>query len=69
MKWMLVLLYTGLGNAEQVATAIGPYDNGDQCIAIRQLVSKDGWKGFCYPVGNIPLQKRESEKKPEKKKP
>ena len=73
MKWVLVLYFAGLGGQAQVATSIGPYDDRDGCMAVgAQLASKDGWKGFCYPIGDVPLKKPDApaEKKTEgKKKP
>lgn len=70
MKWVLVLYFAGLGGQGQMAaTSIGPYENRDSCAAAGQLALKDGWKGFCYPVGDLPLKKPDAPaagKKPEK---
>lgn len=74
MKWVLVLYFAGLGNqSPTVATSIGPYDTRDGCLAVgSQMAMKDGWKGFCYPVGAIPMKQKPeapAAEKPEKKKP
>lgn len=70
MKWILVLYFAGLGNQGQMAaTSIGPYDNKQSCLAVGQLMAaKDGWKGFCYPVGDIPLKENKEQGAPAPKK-
>lgn len=70
MKWFLVLYFAGLGGqGATVATSIGPYDDREGCLAIgSQMAMKDGWKGFCYPVGTIPL-KTPAVKKPDASSP
>lgn len=73
MTWFLVLLFTGLGNVSPVATSMGPFEGPDAragCFAVAQLAAKDGWKGFCYPAGVVPLNKPEAkapEPEPKKK--
>jgi hypothetical protein len=71
MKWMLVLYFIGLGGQAPALTSIGPYESRDGCFAVGQLAAKDGLRGFCYPVGDVPLKKPEpsAEKKPEPEAP
>lgn len=68
MKWFLVLYFAGLGGEAKVATSVGPYENRDGCAAVGQLAIKDGWKAFCYPVGDVPLKKPDAPKAEGKKK-
>lgn len=70
VKWMLVLYFAGLAGsgAPPVATSIGPFDQRDGCFAVGALAQKDGWKGWCYPIGDVPLKKTEAPA-PDKKAP
>lgn len=62
MKFFLVLYFAGGLNGGTVATSIGPYDDQPSCDIALKYSAKDGWKGFCYPIGHIEIKQQEAPK-------
>lgn len=58
MKWVLVLLAIGgTGDAGvKAGLAVGEYDTRDGCAAVAKIAIQDGFKPYCYPVGDVPLK-------------
>ncbi|WP_119270892.1 hypothetical protein [Taklimakanibacter deserti] len=72
MKWVLILLAVGgtAGPGVQAGFSVGEYPTQDQCRAVAKLAINDGFKPYCYPVGDVSALMKKPDAagpKPEKK--